>query len=55
MGITGTPTFVFDRRLAASGAQPTEVLLKAFERAVTLQREDEGSGGDAHAGGSAHP
>lgn len=31
MGITGTPTFVFDRRLAASGAQPAEVLLQALE------------------------
>jgi predicted DsbA family dithiol-disulfide isomerase len=34
MGITGTPTFVFDRRFAASGAQPVEVLLRAFDAAV---------------------
>lgn len=38
MGITGTPTFVFDRRLAASGAQPTEVLVGAFERAKEMRR-----------------
>lgn len=31
MGISGTPTFVFERRLAASGAQPAEVLLQAFD------------------------
>lgn len=31
MGITGTPTFVFDRRLAASGAQPAAVLIQAVE------------------------
>ena len=34
MGITGTPTFVFDRRLATSGAQPAEVLLRALDAAV---------------------
>lgn len=40
MGITGTPTFVFDRRLAASGAQPTDVLLSAFEQAADLPRSE---------------
>ncbi|MDX1493902.1 MAG: DsbA family oxidoreductase [Longimicrobiales bacterium] len=40
MGITGTPTFVFDRRLAASGAQPTDVLLSAFEQAAELSRSE---------------
>lgn len=39
MGITGTPTFVFDRRLAASGAQPTHVLLEAFAQAAGAGRE----------------
>lgn len=34
MWITGTPTFVFDRRVAASGAQPAEVLLRALDAAV---------------------
>lgn len=34
MGITGTPTFVFDRRVAASGAQPAEVLLRALDAAI---------------------
>ncbi|MDA0328309.1 MAG: DsbA family oxidoreductase [Gemmatimonadetes bacterium] len=41
MGITGTPTFVFDRRFATSGAQPTEVLLRAFEAAMNHQQEEE--------------
>lgn len=35
MGITGTPTYVFDRRFATSGAQPPEVLARAFEAAYT--------------------
>jgi predicted DsbA family dithiol-disulfide isomerase len=34
MGISGTPTFVFDRRFATSGAQPAEVLLSAFDEAL---------------------
>lgn len=34
MGISGAPTFVFDRRFAAAGAQPTEVLLSAFDAAL---------------------
>ena len=41
MGISGTPTFVFDRRLAASGAQPVHVLLDAFARAADVGRETE--------------
>lgn len=49
MGITGTPTFVFDRRLAASGAQPTEVLLTAFEQAASLREESGGGDPRAHA------
>lgn len=40
MGITGTPTFVFDRRFAASGAQPTEALLGGFEAALNHQQEE---------------
>lgn len=40
MGITGTPTFVFDRRIATSGAQPTDVLVEAIERASQLERDD---------------
>ena len=39
MGITGTPTFVFDRRFAASGAQPVEVLLRAFDSANDARGE----------------
>jgi len=34
LGITGTPTFVFDRRFATVGAQPAEVLLQAIDSAV---------------------
>lgn len=41
MGISGTPTFVFDRRLAASGAQPVEVLVGAFEQARELRADVE--------------
>jgi predicted DsbA family dithiol-disulfide isomerase len=41
LGITGTPTFVFDKRFAAVGAQPAEVLLKAIDAA--LQDTDPGS------------
>ena len=37
MGITGAPTFVFDRRFAASGAQPVEVLLRAFGSALATR------------------
>ncbi|MEM7417598.1 MAG: DsbA family oxidoreductase [Gemmatimonadota bacterium] len=34
MGITGTPTFVFDRRFGLSGAQPAELLAQAIMRAA---------------------
>jgi predicted DsbA family dithiol-disulfide isomerase len=33
LGINGVPAFVFDRRYAVSGAQPSEFLLDALERA----------------------
>ena len=33
LGIEGVPFFVFDRRLAVSGAQLPEVLVDAVERA----------------------
>lgn len=33
-GVTGVPFFVFDERLAASGAQPVEVLRGAIEEAL---------------------
>lgn len=39
MGITGTPTFVFDGRLAAAGAQPVSVLVEALDRVVRWRRE----------------
>jgi predicted DsbA family dithiol-disulfide isomerase len=34
LGITGTPTFVFDRRFGTVGAQPAEVLLQAIHAAL---------------------
>lgn len=33
LGVTGVPFFIFNRRLAVSGAQPPEVLLDAMEQA----------------------
>lgn len=33
-GISGVPTFIFERRYAFSGAQPLEVFLGAFDRVV---------------------
>ena len=34
MGISGVPFFIFNKRLAASGAQPPEALLKAMREAM---------------------
>jgi predicted DsbA family dithiol-disulfide isomerase len=44
IGVNGVPFFVFDMRLALSGAQPPEVFLQAFERAHELSREDSAAG-----------
>lgn len=41
LGITGTPTFVFDRRFATVGAQPAEVLLQAVDAALSTRKERE--------------
>jgi predicted DsbA family dithiol-disulfide isomerase len=35
LGITGVPFFVFDGRLAVSGAQPTQTFAEAMRRATT--------------------
>ena len=35
MGIGGVPFFIFNKRLAASGAQPPDALLKAMREATT--------------------
>ena len=35
MGIEGVPFFVFDQKLAASGAQPSQVLANAIEQAAS--------------------
>jgi predicted DsbA family dithiol-disulfide isomerase len=40
LGITGTPTFVFDRRFATVGAQPVEVLLQAIDAALKHTEKD---------------
>lgn len=34
IGVSGVPFFVFDRRLALSGAQPAEVILQGLEQAA---------------------
>lgn len=36
LGVTGVPFFVFNQRLAVSGAQPPEVLLDAMEQAESV-------------------
>jgi predicted DsbA family dithiol-disulfide isomerase len=35
LGVEGVPFFIFDQKLAASGAQPPEVLLDAMQQAAT--------------------
>lgn len=40
LGITGTPTFVFDRRFATAGAQSAEVLLQAIDAALQHAESD---------------
>jgi predicted DsbA family dithiol-disulfide isomerase len=55
LGITGVPFFVLDRKYAVSGAQPSDVLLRALEQAwadrsplrVVAGAADGGDGGDA--------
>ena len=37
LGISGVPFFVFDRRFAVSGAQPSELLRGALDRALTAR------------------
>lgn len=37
-GITGVPTFIFDRRYAISGAQETDVFLQVFDRLRRVAR-----------------
>ncbi|MEO8186456.1 MAG: DsbA family oxidoreductase [Burkholderiaceae bacterium] len=39
LGVTGVPFFVFNQRLAVSGAQPPEVLLGAMEQAAMAETE----------------
>ncbi len=40
LGITGTPTYVFDKRFVVVGAQPTEALLQAIDAAVKHTEEE---------------
>ena len=35
LGVQGVPFFIFDQKLAASGAQPPEVLVDAMEQAAS--------------------
>ena len=37
-GISGVPTFIFDRRYAVSGAQETDVFLQVFDRLRRVAR-----------------
>ena len=39
LGVTGVPFFVFNQRLAVSGAQPPEVLLEAIEQSAMVAEE----------------
>ena len=39
LGVTGVPFFIFNQRLAVSGAQPPEVLLEAIEQAAMVAEE----------------
>jgi predicted DsbA family dithiol-disulfide isomerase len=36
IGVQGVPFFIFERRLAVSGAQPAEVLVDAMEEALAV-------------------
>ncbi|WP_081477171.1 DsbA family protein [Dietzia alimentaria] len=38
IGVKGVPFFVFDGRLAVSGAQPRDVFRQALEQTLTSQR-----------------
>lgn len=40
LGVTGVPFFVFNQRLAVSGAQPPEVLLEAMGQAAMVVESD---------------
>ena len=41
LNVTGVPFFVFDQRLALSGAQPREVFLQALQQAISTQAKGE--------------
>jgi predicted DsbA family dithiol-disulfide isomerase len=43
IGVTGVPFFIFDRRVAVSGAQPEDVLLEAIARAREPATSDPGA------------
>ena len=48
MGITGTPTFVFNRSFAIYGAQPVDAFLRAFENAKEVQNDDSAQDREVH-------
>ena len=39
-GVTGVPFFIFNQRLAVSGAQPAQVLLEAMEESSLAETEE---------------
>lgn len=40
LGVTGVPFFIFNQRLAVSGAQPAQVLLEAMEESSLAETEE---------------
>lgn len=50
LGISGVPTFVVNRQIGLSGAQPPEVLLELLERGWSEAAEPRGPDGDRGAG-----
>lgn len=44
IGVSGVPFFVFDRKFAVSGAQPTEVFQQALQQAYTEWKKNQPAG-----------
>lgn len=51
LGISGVPFFIIDRKLAFSGAQPPDVVLRALEEAAQDEPESQGSPSEARESG----
>ena len=41
MGVTGVPFFIFNSKIAVSGAQPSEVLIQAVQHCLNQPKEEE--------------